>query len=670
MLWFGGRKKGEFMTEKHVLHEGELLLQKLRHTPRELADTIPNYIHSDMPLQHAEFFPGLSYLPLGTLDNQGRPWASLLVTQSKDDPSLGINVSGHNQTDIVAETNPHDPFARALGAEQTSASASARLFAGVGVDFTNRRRNKLAGQIKPISIEPTGKISLQLLTDQHLGNCPKYITVRSLEHEVRNAELVLDSPETMTAPLPDEAKHCVDRASTAYLATKHIVQHDDASGDQSDMGFNHRGGAPGFVRLYEEKDGETVTTFLVLPDHSGNRFYQSLGNIETDKHVGMIFPDFTNGDVLYITGTAENLQDAAAEAIMPRVGLLTRIQVTGAVFVRAGLNLRLTSDEQYSPYNPPVKYLKNELAQMGHVTGEQSSEPVKATLVSTQAHSQSISTFTFQLSSPIEQGLPGGFGIFDFSGLLDTGYRHMDEANPQMVNEDYVRTWTLSSVPAFNAEKHMFDTVNQVAVTVKRQPGGMISNFLHEHAGKLIEQNLQMDFKGAGAGFSCFTPSDKDAVLSVPSKMLWVAGGVGITPFMAMWDGMIQMAETNPAGVSSDIVLLFSGRDDDVGILKHFLARKNALPENLKIQILVYQSVGQDSVRANTALEDLREGATGTVLSVEQRRVQISDLKIIDGLTNRDIFLCGPDSLMRWYNNAFETLDIDQAKLHQESFTF
>jgi len=202
------------MTQRHALHEGELRLQKLRHTPSELADVIPNYIHGDMPLQHAEFFAGLSYLPLGTLDDQGRPWASLLVTQSNDDPSVGIIVAGHSQTDIFAEANPHDPFVRALGEKQSPAPVSERLFAGVGMDFTNRRRNKLAGMIKLKSNEPAGKVSLQLLTDQHLGNCPKYITVRSLEHMVRNAELVLDSRENMTTPLPAEAKRCIDRAST------------------------------------------------------------------------------------------------------------------------------------------------------------------------------------------------------------------------------------------------------------------------------------------------------------------------------------------------------------------------------------------------------------------------------------------------------------------------
>lgn len=98
-------------------------------------------------------------------------------------------------------------------------------------------------------------------------------------------------------------------------------------------------------------------TYLVLPDYFGNRFYQSLGNIETDPQVGLLFPDFTTGDVLYITGNAENLHDEEAEAIMPHVGLLTRIQVIGAAFVKEGLNLRMVSEEQYSPYNPPVQYL-------------------------------------------------------------------------------------------------------------------------------------------------------------------------------------------------------------------------------------------------------------------------------------------------------------------------
>ena len=658
------------MTQKHALHAGELRLQKLRHTPSELADVIPNYIRGDMPQQHAEFFPGLAYLPLGALDNQGRPWASLLVTKSGDDPSVGITVSGHNQTDVVAETNPHDPFVRALGDEQAPHSSNKRLFAGVGIDYTNRRRNKLAGQIEAVSLAGTRKIHLRLLTDQHLGNCPKYITVRTLQHEARDAELVFDSPDAVTAPLPTDAKTCINRASTTYLATKHIVSEEGTASSQCDMGFNHRGGAPGFVRLYEETEGDTVTTYLVMPDHSGNRFYQSLGNIETDRQVGMIFPDFTSGDILYVTGDAENLHDEDAQAIMPRVGLLTRIKLTGAVFVKSGLNLRLTSDEHFSPYNPPVKYLEGELADMGHATvPAASATPISARMISAQAESDSVSTFTFGLSSPIEQSGPGGFGVFDFSALLDTGYRHMDDVNPQMVNEDYIRTWTISNAPAFDTKRNTYGATNEIAITIKRKPGGLISNFLHDNAEKLIEQKLPVAFKGTGAGFGCFVKDTPYAPPRVPAKMLWAAAGVGITPFMAMWDGLIKLADAG-FDVSSDIVLLFSGRDDDIKLLKRFLMDQDALPGNLTYRVLAFQSGEEHRPAAQSARHDLRTEYPHAPLTIQTRRIQIEDLKTVEDLTEREVFLCGPDKLTRWYEDGLVALGVDPSKLHQETFSF
>ena len=116
---------------------------------------------------------------------------------------------------------------------------------------------------------------------------------------------------------------------------------------------------------------------------------------------------------------------------MPRVSLLTRIKLTGAVFVKNGLNLKLTSEEQFSPYNPLVKHSRQDLEQMGYaIIALDSTATNTATLVSTQALSDSIKTFNFKLSSPINVPLPGGFGVFDFSDILDVGYSHMNEANP------------------------------------------------------------------------------------------------------------------------------------------------------------------------------------------------------------------------------------------------
>lgn len=657
------------MTQIHRSHAGELLLQERRNTPKEVMDGIPHYIASDMPQQHADFFAGLSYLPLATLDQQGRPWVSLLVTASEGDPSLGIRQDGRSTTDIVAETSPYDPFARAL--QPAAMPADQRwLFAGVGIDFRNRRRNKIAGAIDEASVEESGKLRLRLISDQHLGNCPKYITVRALRHVQRTAELAHDSFDMPAEALPAEAKAVVGQSSTVFLATKYTAA-DDTADTQTDMGVNHRGGAPGFTRLYEERDGEKVTTFLVMPDHSGNRFYQSLGNIETDPQVGLVFPDFTTGHVLYVTGEAENLLDQDAEALMPRVSLLTRIKVSGAVLVKNGLNLELASAEQFSPYNPPIRHLRQELDQMGHApVAQDSSAGITATLVSAQTLSDSIKTFNFKLSSPVNAPLPGGFGVFDFSGILDAGYSHMNEANPQLVNEDYVRTWTLSGSAGFDAQSNVFRPTDHVSITVKRKPGGLLSNVLHDNAGKLITHKLPVAFKGTGAGFTCFSQPSDGAAPSVPSQMLWLAGGVGVTPFMAMWDGILAVARAQPSQIATDIVLLFSGRDDDINVLKHFQDKRGSLPDHVKLHIGAFQSGKGGAFAAQSAREDLRQTYPDGALGMHERRMEVSDVRSVARLHDREVFMCGPDVLMTWCEATLTELGLEEARRHRESFVF
>lgn len=656
------------MTQIHRSHRGELLLQKRRNTPQEVSDGIPHYINRDMPQSHADFFAGLPYLPLATLDQKGRPWVSLLVTASDDDPSLGIKQGGRNTTNVIAQTNPFDPFALAL--QQAPATGDEKpLFAGVGIDFGNRRRNKIAGSVSEASIEDAGKIHLRLLSDQHLGNCPKYITVRALAYKQRRAELSYDSIDDITSALPADAKAVIGRASTVFLATKHIAK-DDAAGTQTDMGVNHRGGAPGFIRSYEETTDDAVTTYLVLPDHSGNRFYQSLGNIETDPQVGLVFPEFATSNVLYITGEAENLADDEAEALMPRTNLLTRIKVTGAVLVKEGLNLKLTSEEQFSPYNPPVRLLRQELQQKGHAPLAEGKGALLATLVSTHTLSDSIKTFNFRLSSPINAVLPGGFGIFDFSGLLGRGYSHMNEANPQLVNEDFVRTWTLSSAPKFDQRSKAFRATNHVSITVKRKPGGLMSNLLHDNAGALVTNTLPIAFMGTGAGFTCLEESPDDTGLAVPPKMLWIAGGVGITPFMSMWDGIVQVAKANPNQISTDIALLFAGRDDDINVLNHFSLPQGARPDHVALQISVFQSVGESASPAPSAQDGLREMLSDNLLKLEKRRMGIDDIQSVTDLSAREVFMCGPDSLMNETQTILAELDVEESRCHRETFTF
>ena len=109
-----------------------------------------------MPQQHAYFFSKLPYLPLGVLDKHGRPWASILVTSSSEDPSIGIYHSGPSELKVSASMRVDDPLYKSLS------ETDHKLFAGVGIDFENRQRNKLAGTILATKLASSGKIDLHL----------------------------------------------------------------------------------------------------------------------------------------------------------------------------------------------------------------------------------------------------------------------------------------------------------------------------------------------------------------------------------------------------------------------------------------------------------------------------------------------------------------------------
>ena len=652
----------------HQIHDGERYVQKKRNSPSQLAEELPRYIEKDMPQQHSEFYEGLPYIALGTVDDRGRPWASLLVTRASTDDAVGIELTAPNELEIRFIAPRQDPFVRALIQNQASMPDGRILFAGVGVDFTNRRRNKVAGSIRRFDSAEQGYLALQVSSNQHLGNCPKYITVRTLDPHIRTPALVFDRfDDDIAEPLSAASKAIIAGASTVFLASKHEPASREGLQDERDMGLNHRGGAPGFVRVYEEKrHDDLIDTYLVLPDHSGNRFYQSLGNIQSNRQVGLTFPNFESGDVLYVTGDAENLFDEEAEALMPRVKLVTRIRVTGAVLIEQALSLKLNSLEQYSPYNPPLRLLRSELAaELGVTELSNSGEEVTATLASCFEHSDALTTFRFELSKPVAVQFPGGFGIFDFSGIFDNAYKHMDELNPQAVNDDHIRTWTLSSAPEFDAREKRFMQTSSVDITVKRKDGGLVSNFLHA-AKKSTSSNdkrstLSVPFIGCGGDFSCFSQSTNNGLPAVPNQMLWIAGGAGITPFMSMRDGLINVNRALAATrerITADIILYYAGRDDDINVIRHFLT--DVEQGDIQMQISCFQSLSAGAKPVPNVSNT----------SVEQRRIQESDFTKIDNLLEREVFICGPVSFMQHIEGGLRSVAGERLIINRESYAF
>ena len=175
-----------------------------------------------------------------------------------------------------------------------------------------------------------------------LGNCPKYLNKKSIIPRIPQPKIVSTS-----IPLPQEALDVINQADLFFISS---------SNHELDMDTNHRGGPPGFMRiLSNDRDG----LILVYPEYSGNRLYQTLGNLSTTPRAGLVFPNFDTGDVLYVTGKTEILAGKTAKDLISHSNLAVKITVEAAKYVTNGLAFRGLKGE-YSPYNPPVRYLSTE----------------------------------------------------------------------------------------------------------------------------------------------------------------------------------------------------------------------------------------------------------------------------------------------------------------------
>ena len=594
-----------------------------------------------MPMEHSIFFARLLYFAIATLDSQGYPIVTLLTrpVMANEVKEGFITALGPQQLTMTATPAAADPFVSAL------LNDSPTYFAGVGIDFTNRRRNKVAGKLKESHVEAfnfdpaRSFIDISLHTTESLGNCPKYITVRKLKPLSRTPTHV----PTEAGKLDAQCRAVINRASTIYIATRHLNDDDDTA---HDMGVNHRGGTPGFVRVLDEPtnaDGSGGVSYLILPDFSGNRLYQSLGNIESDQLAGVIFIDFTTGDTLQVSGAAENVVGEAADAIMPRVNVITKVKCENVTLIRGAVGLQLEGEEEFSPYNPPIRYLRSELSGGALVASDGAARvetlvktPFFAKLLNVEPLSPAIAVFRFELSAPVSFH-PGSYAILYCGAVLPPKrYHHMNDRDPKLLNDDYVRTWTISSAPKWDANSDSWAPVDHFELTIQLKRGGRVTPELH---GSHLLRALPLDFelKGIGEDFQ-LPPAGRD--------VLWIAGGIGITPFLSMAQAMSQLpAERLP----TSLCVLVAVREADKVVadrLEEYLlgAFGDANPLNKRVSFKLFMS--------------------------PTTRLNAKDIAVVPGVATRQVMLCGSP---RFSGNVRQWLDaagLPSANLRHENFEF
>jgi NAD(P)H-flavin reductase len=363
--------------------------------------------------------------------------------------------------------------------------------------------------------------------------------------------------------------------------------------------------------------------------------------------VGVVVPDFDTSDALYLTGTATILTGDDALALLPRTRLAVKITVAAVRYVKGSLPFRGTFID-YSPYSPPVRHLVSERDPRSTDAANSGASRATALLLRREEITPSISRFVFKLTAPPPAALAksgdkqqrliwhaGQYVTLDFSGELDMGYSHMRNDDPQSINDDFIRTFTISSPPT---ELVSDDGVQEFEITARKH--GPATGLLWRHK---FQIPLELPVLGFGGDESFRLPVE--AVESDEHKAvaaIFVAGGVGVTPVLAQAKAVL--ATTTAA---ARLRLLWSLHGADLGLAADAFATLPGLGSVTSIFV-----TGGEEAREESLLQRLREAGATVVL----RRMEKGDVDAVkgggQGGTKSKFFLCtGPGllkQLERW----------------------
>jgi len=247
-------------------HSGEIAVQE-RAGVRDIAQDVGEGIVDHLPPGASDFLGRRQMAVLGTVDNSGHVWASVVT----GDPGF-IETIDDRTLRVAARASSSDPLFRNLATEGHTA-----LFAP---DFVSSRRVRVNGR----GAIKDGAILIK--TDEVYGNCRRYLQERIFVGNRKPA--MAEQAASVGSTLSASQQKQISRADTFFIAT----DKPDRGGDVS-----HKGGNPGFVRVLDQRR-------IAFPDYNGNSMFNTLGNLTDNPHAGLLFIDFDTGRTLQLTGSA------------------------------------------------------------------------------------------------------------------------------------------------------------------------------------------------------------------------------------------------------------------------------------------------------------------------------------------------------------------------------
>jgi uncharacterized protein len=296
-------------------HSGEIAVQQ-RAGVRDIAEDVGEGIVDHLPPGASEFLERRQMAVLGTVDNRGNLWASVVT----GDPGF-IETVDDRTLKIAAPISSSDPLVRNLATEGHLA-----LFAP---DFVSSRRVRVNGR----GVIKNGAVFIT--TDEVYGNCRRYLQERIFIGG-RQASAVNQKPKVSTE-LSTSQQEQISRADTFFIATDNPERGADVS---------HKGGNPGFVWILDARR-------IAFPDYNGNSMFNTLGNLSVNPHAGLLFIDFDSGRTLQLTGRASIDWSPDRVRTFPGAERVIDFELEQIIDTPAGFPL-VAKFRQYSRNNPKL----------------------------------------------------------------------------------------------------------------------------------------------------------------------------------------------------------------------------------------------------------------------------------------------------------------------------
>jgi len=573
-------------------HAGEQAFQKSVGKRESIERFGKKVIRPYMPDQHREFFAQLPFIVVGSVDEQGWPWASILPGE----PGF-INSPDPQRLDLNNQPVYGDPLISNIN------KLSAPL-GFVGVELATRRRNRVNGRV--INSSQNG---FSIKVDQSFGNCPQYIQTRSVEF-IRNPTVrYTDKKVVNLTKLNKRAMEIIANADTFFVAsyvdstTQPVIEGVDVS---------HRGGQPGFVKI----DGNVLT----IPDYSGNNHFNTLGNFLLNPKAGLIFADFSTGDIVMLTGSVSlSTKEDIHLNTFKGAERFWQFTLDHGLFLKDALPFRSVLSE-YSPNTLLTSNWADSTKLIYQYSNANKWQTYKVTSI--RDESSTIRSITLAPNN--------GDTIMPFKAGQFLSLSLPVNNTPNNIDRALKRNYTVSSSP----------DDNHYRISIKREEGGLVSNYLHEKItiGDVI---LAKTPKGS---FHIDTSEKRPAVL--------IAAGVGITPMISMAKHIIN--EGVRTRYYRPTTILHSAKD----------SQQRAFYDEFKS----LESASHNTMLYFSFLTQVNSSDKPGIDFNGSSRINTDIIQQLLPLADYDFYLCGPSSFVQDIYNGLLSLGVNDKRIFAEAF--